>query len=479
MSRTCLTMTHVALMIALATCRVAEADFANLVRRVPADANAVVLIDCERMLASPIAVRESWKKKYQADYAQRPLMIPPQATKVIRAGAIDLHSGRAPWELTLMDLDHAPDLDKIVRREKGYVDTVANAKAVWSPRGAYAVATGTNGLALLFPPNRQFLARWLKQPGGKISPYLLDATESMTRVEAQVLLAVDLTDAIDHDLATKMLKHLSGQPGSTSAPDAQAASLATLRGARFEIILKDKAWGRLTLDFGDDPAPLVAVAQPLIIETLNRYGAALDEIAEWKLEARGSSLALHGQLNTSGLLRLGSIFELPSLGLDNSDEEIDASNPMLYATQNHFKAVVTLLDDLTGKKREAKTYGQMATWIEQYAKRIDRLPLVNVDPDMQQYSAGVADDLRQMVASMRGAGIRSGMQTAGLDSTSSYGWGNYDGYFGTREVENQRQSIRAQERGTSMLDSGQLADHIRADTTKMRREMTQRYKVEF
>jgi hypothetical protein len=462
----------------LAVCRVANADFAELVRRVPADANAVVLIDCQRLFASPIAVRDGWKKKYQADFAQRPFLIPPQAKNVIRAGSVDLHSGRHPWELALLDLDHAPDLDKIANREKGYVDKVANTKAVWSPRGAYAVATGTNGLALLFPPNRQFLARWLKQPSGKIAPYLLDATESMSQVEAQVLLAIDLDDAVDHDMAIKMLKTVASA-GSAGNVEAQAAALASLRGARFEIILKDKAWGRLSLDFGADPAPLVPVAHKLIEETLNRYGAALDELSTWKVETRGKTLALHGQLDTSGLLRLGSLLELPQIGLDNSDEEVDASNPMLYATQSHFKAVTSLLGDLTGKKREAKTYGQMATWVEQYAKRIDRLPLVHVDPDMQQYSAGVADDLRQMVSSMRGAGVRGGMQTAGLDSTSSYGWGNYDGYFGTREVENQRRSIRAQERGTSMLDAGKLADLIRNDTTKIRRQMTERYKVEF
>jgi hypothetical protein len=97
---------------------------------------------------------------------------------------------------------------------------------------------------------------------------------------------------------------------------------------------------------------------------------------------------------------------------------------------------------------------------------------------MQQYSAGVAEDLRQIAASMKGAGIRTGMQTAGLDATSD-GWGNYDGYFGNRQVDNQRRSIRAQERGTSSLDSVKLADQIRADTSKMRRLMSQRYKVEF
>jgi hypothetical protein len=411
----------------LAACCMADGGFVDLVRRVPVDANSVVLIDCERMFKSPIAVRTDWKKKYQTDYAQRPLMVPLRATKVIRSGALDLHLGRSPWELTLLELDQAPDLDKIARREKGYVDKIASAKAVWSPRGAYAVANGANGLALLFPPNRQFLARWLKQPSGKISPYLLNATESMANIEAQVLLALDLVDAIDHDAANKALKSVSERLNSTDDIEAQTAALATLRGARFEIILKDKAWGRLSLDFDNDPASLLAVAQPLITEALNRYGATLDELSKWTVEARGNCLTLHGELDGSGLLRLGSLLELPSLELDNSDEEIDVRNPMLYATQNHFKAITTLLDDLIGKKREAKTYGQMATWIEQYAKRIDRLSLVNVDPDMQQFSAGVADDLRQMVASMRGAGIRSGMQTAGLDSESSYGWGNYDG----------------------------------------------------
>ena len=58
---------------ALVAAAVAEhsvgADFSSLVRRVPADANAVVLIDSGRLLDSPIAVRGGWKKKYMADYA--------------------------------------------------------------------------------------------------------------------------------------------------------------------------------------------------------------------------------------------------------------------------------------------------------------------------------------------------------------------------------------------------------------------------
>ena len=45
----------------------------------------------------------------------------------------------------------------------------------------------------------------------------------MTTVDAQILLAVDMADAIDHDQSIKMLKQLSGRAGSTSDLDEQAA----------------------------------------------------------------------------------------------------------------------------------------------------------------------------------------------------------------------------------------------------------------
>jgi hypothetical protein len=300
----------------------------------------------------------------------------------------------------------------------------------------------------------------------------------MAATDAQVLLAIDLADTVDPQQARQLLAGVAGSQTS-SDPDALVGVVQSLRGAKFEIVLKDKAWGRLMLDFGADPAPLAPAIKSLVTATLAHHGAALEDLADWNVEVRDKSIALHGQLGESSLMRLGSLFEAPAIELEGAEEVVDAGDPKLYATQNHFKAVTRLLDDLVAQKRDAKTYGQLGTWCEQYAKRIDRLPLVNVDPDVQQYSAGVAEDLRQIALSVKGAGIRSGMQTAGLDSAGGYGWGTYDGYYGMRQVESQRSSIRAQERGTSMLDSSQLAARIRADTGKMRQVMSQRYKVEF
>jgi hypothetical protein len=458
------------------TAHLAHGGFPELVRRVPAEANAIILVDAERLFASPIAVREDWKKKQRADFTEGPLAVPPQATKVVRAAHVDLLTHEAQWEMVLIEQPSFRSLDEIAKREKGYADKIANTKVAWSPRGVYVVSLGKGALGMLFPPNRQFLARWLKQPSGKISDYLLSASQSMAAAEPQLLLAVDLEDAIDPERVRAVLKTSKGVADANGGPEALATILEDLRGIKFEIVLKDKPWGRLMLEFGQDPAALAGVAKPLVVETLDRQGMALDDLRTWTVTHNKKSISLHGELSSNGLLRFGSLFELPSIELDPSEEPVAADKPQLYATQNHFKAVNKLLDDLLAQKKDANTWGQLGAWVDQYAKRIDRLPLLNVDPDMTTYSAGVADDLRQISSSIKGSGIRSGVQSR--NTNAAYGGGTYN-YYGARAADAEQMANRARERGTSALTGTQIADQIRAETSRVRRQMTERYKVEF
>lgn len=458
-------------------CRPLQAGFPELIRRVPGESNAIMLIDAERLFESPIAQREGWKKKQTAEFAQRPLAVPPQATKVVRAGQLDLQEFASPWAVTLIEAAAAPSLDVIAKREKGYLDKVAGSKAAWSPRGAYVVSVGSSAVGVLSPPNRQFLASWLKQPSGKISDYLLHASQSMSATDAQMVLALDLDEALDPERVKAALAHSPAVIAAKGDPQALAAVVAGLRGIKFEVVFKEKAWGRLMLEFNSDPAALVKIARPLVVEVLDQAGASLDDIQDWPVEQKGNVIALHGELTASSLLRLGSLFELPSIELDPNEEPIVADKPQMYATQNHFKAVSNLLDDLLHQKRDAKTQGQLALWVDQYAKRVDRLPLVNVDQDMQKYSAEVAEDLRDIALALKGAGIRSGVRTAGTYSTGGYG--GYDGYYGYRGVDSERRAIRAQERGSSAMSSAEIGNKIRADTSRIRQLMTERYKVEF
>ena len=214
------------------------------------------------------------------------------------------------------------------------------------------------------------------------------------------------------------------------------------------------------------------------LEAIGNAGLYLDDLEAWTATLSGKSVVLKGDLSKSSLMRLSSLLELPDPPLDESgrDEasQVDATNPMLYATQSYFKSIQTLLDDLFQKKDDASSFGQMANWVDQYAKRIDRLPTLNVDDDMQKYSMAIVELLRQVSTSFRGVGIRTGAQTAQV-----YGNYNYYGYRTGYDTQSQRSAIRATERATGATQGRDLRVQIDDETSKVRKLMTDRYKVNF
>lgn len=447
----------------------AHADFPELLRRVPGEANAIVLIDAERLLASPLAKKEDWQKRRFEHYAERPLSVPPQATKVVRAAHVDLHTRQPSWELVMLETTNSPHLETIAKKEKGFVDTVAGTKAVWSPRGTYIVKVGQNGVGLTFPPNRQFLSRWLKERSGSITPYLLETSDSLKRSEASFLLALDLDDAFEESRTASWLRGLEFLKQTKSDPAVLAKTLAGLRGVKFEVVFNEKPWGQLQLDFAEDASAVLPVAKPLVLAALQQFGVALGDLESWTVTPKVKGFALHGEISHRGLLRLSSLFDLPAVDLENS-ETAAANTPQ--ATLNHFKSVDQLLKDLLEQKPDAKTIGQYAVWVQQYAKRIDRLPLTNVDPEMQSYSAGVANDLRQIATALKGGGINTNIRQAGT-------YEHYDDYYGTRNVASERRAIAAEETGTAALTGIQYSDRIFAETAAIRQKMSERYKLGF
>lgn len=467
LAENCLSIICVALLV-----RATRADFPELIRRIPGEANALIMIDAERLFDSPLAQKEEWKKRQLANYADRPMSIPPQATKVVRAAQLDLQTKESIWELVMLETPKSPFLEDIAKREKGFVDTVANTKAVWSPRGAYIVKIGQNAVGLTFPPNRQFLSRWLKERSGKIAPYLLEASESMRTTGASFVLAIDLDDAVEQSRTDVWLKRLDLLKQAKTDSAGLAKTIAGLRGVKFEVVFNEKPWGQLQLDFAEDPAAVVPVAKPLVIAALKQFGAALDDLESWTVAQKDKSVTLHGQFSNSGLMRLSSLFDLPTVDLDN-EEQVAANTPL--ATLNHFKSVDKLLKDLLIQKPDAVTIGQYAVWVQQYAKRIDRLSLTNVDPEMQAYSAGVANDLRQIATALKGGGINTSIRQAGTYQT----YDTYDGYYGTRNVSAERRAIQAEETGQSALTGIQLSDRINSETVAIRQKMSARYKLEF
>ena len=136
---------------------------ADLLKSLPRGANALVVIDAANLLNTDAAEAGGWKQKRAMAYGQRPLMIPPEATRVVIGAQLDPNAGLTPtWELAVVDLSEKFPMTAIARAEGGYIDTVNGAEAVWAPTGAYFVELGEQTLGILRPTNRQFVSRWVE-----------------------------------------------------------------------------------------------------------------------------------------------------------------------------------------------------------------------------------------------------------------------------------------------------------------------------
>ena len=120
--------------------------------------------------------------------------------------------------------------------------------------------------------------------------------------------------------------------------------------------------------------------------------------------------------------------------------------------------------------------------------------------DLLNYSAYVANTLRQATGSVKNMGIQSGVRQAQIISSSAgYGYvdynvGRYGAYGGygasgtittydpvaeARGIYAERRVVKAEEKATMATDVQTLRQNLIAATTDIRRKMTQKYQVEF
>ena len=69
-------------------------------------------------------------------------------------------------------------------------------------------------------------------------------------------------------------------------------------------------------------------------------------------------------------------------------------------TRKYFRSVNTLVDDMRDEK--ATTFNKLARLFQQYSKKIEDLPILNVDPEVVSYGAQVASTFRALASSARG-----------------------------------------------------------------------------
>lgn len=464
-------------------------DFNTLAKQVPRGANAVMAIDVKKTLASPVAKKYGWDKKLADGAADRPMYLPPEADKLLTAAQFDLERGfdRA-WDLALVGLTESIPLRLVARAEGGYVDTISGVDAVWIPSDAYVLAIGQDALVMQSPADRQAVGRWIERnrrsPDIEVSEYLSVAIAGMN-AGPHVVFALDAANAVQPHRVKERVEKSGLAAKEKLDPQAIADLAGTMKGILLEVVFSDKAMATARIDFGTAVPFNNTVARALVLGTMNERQMSLPGVETWKCSVAGNSVVLEGELSQDALRRLFSMMEPPSTkfsSLKDANVEKPSGDDIAQNSLAYFKATQALVKDL---KEKAQLSTTDAFWVDRYATRIDKLPILHVDEDLLDYGQKLSETLRVISGSRKmtnlegGVASRAALSQGGVNYyDTGYGYGAYS-YAGprTRETAAGNAQSNAAASGTAVkLQGWNLIDNA---TVEIRREMTKRYNVEF
>ncbi len=460
---------------------VARADepLAELLRRVPGSTNALAVIDVKALNATPIAKREGWRDRRQmiTDGAS---FLPKNVDRIVMASTIDLSDFHNIWNLALVDLAVNATTDGLIAAERGTRDQVAGREVVWTPRNAYIIPLKARLLAQFSPANRQELARWLKQEKdstvAKLSPFLSVAANRVNR-EGQMVVAIDLDDVFLPAAIREFVKSSKSLPAKAD-PDQVAKLLASIQGLRLTVSAEEDVTGTLVVEFRDPVAPLGEAAKPLLLEALSALGAELEDLTDWPAVSAGTSVTMKGKVSPGAMSRILSLFDLPNQA-DIPDyvspgaapaEPQNSTKSVGQATKRYYSSIGTILGDL--KSQKATSQGGVALWYGRYAKKIDALPVLNVDPELVKWGQQLTDGLRRV--SMAYDGVSASTAYRQTISGSGYYYG-----AGSNVTAADASRIRKQEDVYALKVNKDTWAQIDSQYAAMRKTLTVKYGIEF
>ncbi len=507
----------------------ALSQFDEMVKHVPSHANALFLVNAEKVFASEVAKSQHWQAQRGKRFDSGLTCLPAKATRVVIGSQIDLEVMRPMWEAAIVEFPQAPTLADVSQHFGGIDDMIANTSVLHVADDSCVVRLSDHLLGAFGPGNRQLVSSWLEQTDAQLSPYLREAL-GYEDAGAEIILAIDAANALTPALIEQRLAASTDTAVSNAKLSTQdiAQIVSSLKGVMLGITFGQQPYGKIKIDFGQDATPLSDIAKPLVLAALANHGAVIDEMNEWKVEVKGSTIYLDGHLGESGLTRIASLVNLPTHAMHSpatsnvpaaaaktppAQSPSDPGQVVLEATQQYYQSIGHLLADLKGRKGEERTIGQIGVWFQSYANKVDRLPILNIDDEMLQYGQYVAQQLRNASMAIKGYGINK--RVAEVNATDSvgpygpsggyagayygpygrpvgayaaYGWANraasgaglyYAGRAQMREATAARTQVDVQLKAGAATSVQGIMEGLREAHEKIRVDMTKKYKVEF
>lgn len=483
----------------------AAAQFDTLVPGIPDSANVLVIANARAILASPLANQQNWRESHERLFAYGQTSIPPNTNLMIVASELDLEFVEPRWTVAMLQVSEAPDLEAIANDQQGRRETVAGKPAVSLPDDSYLVRFDTNVFGSMAPADRQAVARWIRNTKtGKapsLSSYLTEAYRYVARQGTDAVLAINLRDAVSVADVRRRLEESESDYLQAAGLDKDqlARELASIQGVMLGVNFDTQQTGTIIVDFGRDISTLEPLAKPMLLKVLADYGALIDEFKDWDVtvDHQLHRVSLRGRLGTTGRRRILSLITVPAaptnaetLASRNTDQQ-QGSDPKRYATQQYFDAVQSYLDEFRNRNKDARTLGQVALWLDMYARKIGRLPLSDVYPEVRTYGRNVSMMLRNAAMAYKGIGIQGRVAqleaanqggvnySYGVSRYGRYGWyGGYEyGWERSPTGEAQRLAV-AQQRAKGAKSALQTMNDIYDEEVKIRNFVADKYSLD-
>jgi hypothetical protein len=474
--------------------------FDELLKRVPEQTNAILFVNVESLKKSSFGKSHKWGELSQTNFQAGVSNIPPMAARVLAAEHLDPRSLHHDWRIELVQMPVNVKLEDLRRREGGTAELIDGAQAALCPRGSYFVQLEPSLLAEYHPADRQQVGRWIRfcriNSRPVVSQYLIDSAAMMGN-RPMAMLAVDLRDVFDVEGVRQRVNDSKLFRGERIDLEQVAQTIASLRGLQIRVEVSDDITGEIRLDFADSIGPLRAFVKPLVLKAMEGMGAAIDEVESWKPRVEANTIMLQGKLTERAarmLLSPADNRSTPAAYAElSSSISGGAADPKAVASFRYFRSVNSLVDEL-GAEGKTKTLAKRGYWYQQYAAKLDALPILNVDKELLDFGATLSQTLRLManVASTtktENSIIQSNTVDAPVYQPSYYGYGygaygNYGWYGGPSQltnVDNYRTvaNLCARNQATEKAFREQTWKNMQDETFKMRRKMTEKYKMEF
>ncbi len=479
-------------------------EFRDLARQLPPGANAVLAIDVSAALESEVAKKNGWGDPSKS--AGAPIYLPPEADKVVVSALVDPpNQFRQSWTAAVIGLTESLPMKLIARAEGGYTDTVGDVNAAWVPSDAYFLEFGENLLGLMYPSNRQAASRWVEARNSSSTGLSGFLTGAVTAVELQPQIVIAL-DAKDTIAAHRLHQNLQESPAVEEFKldiDEMFELFSTLEGLNLEITITDRVRGRAQIKFGKDVPFEAEVGRAFVLNSLTELQAEIPGIEDWNFSISGDSIYAMGDVDEVGLRRILSMLEIPTTkfsSLKDEDTEHEAEvDEVAEKTYIYFQSIQKLIEDLqqNSKSRSGDSY-----WFDRYAKKIDKLPILHVDPDLLDFGQMTSETLRVMSGARKSANLQTGVDRMSIEASGSgLGSGDYNvsyrgyrhgyrggGYYSYRPVNrtqgarNKQKSVNAANQRNQLPATQKKIEGFRLinnATTDMRRTLTERYNREF